>query len=68
MSHLAEDGMKVRTDWSEIIGRGEPEVDLETGRQEKGAVDGGGDLEVEVMQGTKLAVEVAAPIAEDRIE
>jgi hypothetical protein len=30
MSHLAEDGMKVRADWSELIGRGEPKVDLET--------------------------------------
>jgi hypothetical protein len=50
-----EDGTEVRADWAELIGRGEPEVDLQTGRQEKCMVDGGGDLEVEVMQGPKLA-------------
>jgi hypothetical protein len=32
------------------------------------AVDGGGDLEVEVMQGTEVAVEVVAPIRDDCVE
>jgi hypothetical protein len=47
----------VRADRAELIGRGEPEIDLKTRRQEERAVDGTGDLEVEVMQGPELAVE-----------
>ena len=68
LDRLPEDRTKVGANRTEPTGRCEPEVDLEAGRQEKCAVDGSGDREVEVMRGPKLAIEVAAPIRDDRIE
>jgi len=53
---------------AELVGRGEPEIHLETGWQQKRPVDRGRDLELEVVQGSKFAVEVVGPIGEDRIQ
>jgi hypothetical protein len=68
LDRLAEDGAELRSARAELPCRGEPEVDLEARRQEKCTVDRGWDLEVEVVQGSQLAVEVVAPIGDDHIE
>lgn len=64
----AEDPVEVRAMGAELAGRGEAEVDLKAGRQQKRPVDRIGHLELEVVQGGKLAVEVVGPIGDDRIQ
>jgi hypothetical protein len=65
---LAEDGTKVRPTRAEPAGGGEPQIDLQARWQQKRTVGGRGDGEVEVVQGGKLAVQVAAPVGHDRLE
>src|SRR6266508_2489201 len=65
---LAEDGTEMRPTRAELAGRGEAEVHLEAGRQQKCTVDRGGNLEIEVVQGTELAMKVVAPIGEHRVQ